>query len=101
MPFEYVRDYYKVPAEYGRRVIISGEPGIIIADRGHYIGVNLDKDKPGIIVNAHPISEVQYLDIGTPRKLTASQERYQRYRECCECFENFRAFLLYDSIKEK
>ena len=35
---DYVRRHYDVPAEIGRRVIANGEPGVIMADRGHYIG---------------------------------------------------------------
>lgn len=41
---DYVRCHYDVPAEVGRRVIGNGEPGIIMADCGHYIGVILDSD---------------------------------------------------------
>lgn len=77
--FEYVKEYYQVPAELGRKVIVYGKPGIIAADRGHYIGVNFDEDKPGIIMNCHPDSEVEYLDIGKIRKPTRSQQRYQEY----------------------
>ena len=44
--FEYVRKYYKVPAELGRRVKIDGRPGIIIEDMGNYIGVNFDDTPP-------------------------------------------------------
>lgn len=41
----YVRLHYQVPAEIGRRVIAYGKPGVILADRGHYIGVVLDEDR--------------------------------------------------------
>ncbi len=93
MSFEYVKEYYGVPAEYGRRVLVYGKPGIIAADRGHYIGVNFDSDKPGVIMNAHPTSEVEYLDMGTVRKMTRSQRRYQEYREVADCYESFAAYL--------
>lgn len=80
MAFEYVREYYKVPAEIGRRVRVDGNPGTIIADRGHYIGVNFDTAKPGNIDNCHPTWNVEYLDeIAKPREPTRSQLRYQRY----------------------
>lgn len=46
MNCEYVRAHYNVPAEIGRRVVVDGKPGIITSDRGHYIGVNFDADKP-------------------------------------------------------
>lgn len=79
MALEYVRKYYGVPAEIGRRVTVYGKPGIIAADRGNYIGVNFDKDKPSVIRNAHPTSEVVYGEMGMVRKMTRSQQRYQDY----------------------
>jgi hypothetical protein len=54
---EYVRQHYNVPAEVGRRVIANGEPGVIMANRGHYIGVILDSDPKKRIRNYHPIWE--------------------------------------------
>ena len=51
MDCPYVKEHYKVPAEIGRRVVVDGKPGIIAEDRGHYIGVNFDADKLGIIRN--------------------------------------------------
>ena len=79
MNCKYVRDYYKVPAQIGRRVRIGGNEGIIAEDRGHYIGVNLDKDKPGVIRNYHPTDGVEYLDLGKVRKLTRSQRNYRDF----------------------
>ncbi len=79
MNCEYVKQNYGVPAEIGRRVTVYGKPGIIAEDRGHYIGVNFDADKPGVIKNAHPTSEVQYHDMGEIRKQTRSQKRYGDY----------------------
>lgn len=93
---QYVRDYYGVPAEIGRRVTVYGKPGIIVADRGHYIGVNFDLDKPGRICNAHPVDGVVYMGMGKIRKMTKSQERYQKYLGCGECFGSFREFLQYE-----
>lgn len=80
MKCEYVCDYYKVPADIGRKVIVCGKPGIIAEDRGCYIGVNFDCDKPGDISNCHPTHEVDYGEMGTIRKMTRSQKRYQDYR---------------------
>lgn len=57
---DYVRRHYDVPAEIGRRVIANGEPGVIMADRGHYIGVILDSDPKKRIRNYHPTWEMQY-----------------------------------------
>ena len=79
MSCEYVRESYGVPAEIGRGVIVSGEPAIIVADRGNYIGVTFDKDKPGTIYNCHPTSEIEYGDMRPIRKMTRSQKRYQKY----------------------
>jgi hypothetical protein len=99
---EYVKKYYGVPADIGRRVLVCGKPGIIAVDRGNYIGVNFDQDKPGTISNCHPTHEVEYLEIGSIRKPTKSQARWQRYIECADCFENFLGFLRYEqSMKGK
>lgn len=97
MNCEYVQKNYNVPALIGRRVKVCGKPGIIVADRGHYIGVNFDADKPGVIKNAHPTSEVEYLGMGEVRKLTKSQERYRRYLDVGECFDSFVDFCRYDA----
>jgi len=70
---QYVCDYYNVPADISRRVIVNGEPGIIAEDRGNHIGVNFDKDKPGAIKSCHPTWKVEYGEIGQIRKLTRSQ----------------------------
>lgn len=101
MSCEYVREYYGVPAVIGRRVVVYGEPGIIAEDRGHYIGVNLDRDKPGVIVNAHPTSEVQYGEMGVIRKMTRSQARYKRFLEYGECFSTFVDFCRWDAEPER
>lgn len=79
--FQYVRDYYGVPAQLGRRVVVYGRPGVIAADRGHYIGVNFDADKPGVIRNAHPTDRVEYGEMGQIRPMTRSQRRYEAFLE--------------------
>lgn len=82
MNCEYVRNYYGVPACIGRRVIAYGKPGIIAEDRGGYIGILLDSDKPGQVNNYHPTDGIEYLDeIGTIRPMTRSQRRYREYIE--------------------
>ncbi|MFA6959928.1 MAG: hypothetical protein WC205_04155 [Opitutaceae bacterium] len=101
MSCEYVRQYYGVPAEIGRRVVVGGKPGVIAEDRGHYIGVNFDADKPGVIRNAHPTSEVQYGEIGEVRRMTKSQERYARYQRVSECFDSFIQFCYYDADRAR
>lgn len=101
MSCEYVRDYYKVPAEIGRRVIVNGKPGVIARDCGHYIGVNFDGDKPGVISHCHPTWKVEYQGMGKVRKMTRSQARYQRWLEYGDCFDNFRHFLAWDCEPER
>jgi hypothetical protein len=79
MSCEYVRKYYNVPAVIGRRIEFDGKAGIIAEDRGNYIGVNFDKDKPSAILNLHPTYKVKYLGMGKIRKMTRSQQRYKDY----------------------
>lgn len=101
MSLEYVREQYKVPAEIGRRIRMDGRPGIIIADRGHYVGVNFDADKPGVVKNCHPTWRMEYLEMGEPRPMTRSQARYRRYVEVAECFDDFLQFCRYDAQRER
>lgn len=101
MNCKYVREHYGVPAEIGRRVVVYGKRGVIAEDRGHYIGVNFDTDKPGVIHNAHPTSEVEYGKIGTIRKMTKAQSRYARWLEYGECFDNFLQFCYWDASEER
>ncbi len=75
----YAKEYYAVPADIGRRVMVNGRPGIIAKDRGHYIGVNFDDDRPGVVCNCHPAWQVEYGEIGKIRKMTRSQKRYQDF----------------------
>ena len=79
MSFEYVCDFYGVPACKGRAVVVNGQPGVIVEDRGNYIGVNLDEHKPGVIVNCHPTWKVEYGEMREIRKPTRSQQRYQDF----------------------
>lgn len=92
---EYVREHYGVPAEIGRRVTIDGRPGVITADRGHYIGVTFDDQKPNMIMNAHPTWKIEYGELGRVRPMTASQRRYQEYLDVADCYpDGFKSFLL-------
>ncbi len=95
MTCEYVNEYYGVPACVGRRIVHMGNPGIIAQDRGHYIGVNFDSDKPGVVFNVHPTDSVEYGDMGTVRvrRMTRSQKRYAEYKEFSDCYDSFAAFL--------
>ena len=101
MSCEYVKDYYNVPAEIGRKVLVDSKPGIIAEDRGHYIGVNFDSDKPGVISNCHPTWKVEYLGMGKVRALTKSQLRYKRFLEYGDGFESFIDYCKWDSNPER
>lgn len=81
MNCEYAREAYGVPAEITLMVKYKGRPGIIAEDRGNYVGVNFNADKPGHILNIHPTDPgLEYLsEKGTIRKLTRSHQRYQDY----------------------
>jgi len=75
----YIQKTYNVPAEYGRIIRFQGEQGIIIDAEGSHLKVLMDKDKPGHTVRLHPVWEVEYLGIGTPRKHSRSTQRYRDY----------------------
>lgn len=97
MSCEYVRTHYGVPACVGRRIVHRGNPGIIAEDRGHYIGVNFDSDKPGVVENVHPTDDVEYGDMGKVRTLTLtrSQRRYREYLDSpyYDAGDSFAVFL--------
>lgn len=97
MNCEYVRQYYGVPACIGRRVMVYGKHGIITEDRGNYIGVNLDTDKPGRASNYHPTDGVEYLGMGKVRKMTRSQQNYQDFlRSDCGC--TFSEWMMFKKV---
>jgi len=80
MSYEYVREYYGVPAEIGRRVEYRGRGGIIYKEGFNYVAVNFDDMKPGKTLNIHPTDpDIEYLGMGAIRKMTRSQIRYQEY----------------------
>ena len=88
MSFEYINTSYGVNACVGRRVIVDGEPGIIIGTISAHLKVNFDHLKASDISYCHPTWRVKYLEIGKVRKLTPGQKRYQEYldADCCESF---------------
>lgn len=79
--FDYIKKTYNVPAELGREILFENKrKGVIVADEGHYIGVNFYDSKPGVISSLHPTSEIEYLEtFGVIRKPTRSQQRYRDY----------------------
>lgn len=92
--FQYVCNYYGVPACYGRGVVVDGRPGIITAPRGAHIGVTFDDAKATSVSVCHPTWRVEYGEIRQPRKLTRSQRRYADYVRS-ECDLSFREWLEY------
>lgn len=95
----YAQEHYGVPACLGRRVIVDGKPGTIAQDRGQYIGVNFDHDKPGVIRNAHPTWRVQYEGMGKVRPMTRAQRRYRHWLVLRDSFKNFRDFLQHEAAR--
>ena len=83
MEFEYIKNYYKVPAEMFREVIVDGKRGVITEDKGHYIGVTFYDSKNLMPLPCHPTWKVEYLDTFNykppkPKNL-ASKIRYSHY----------------------
>ena len=94
--FEYVKDNYGVDVQIGQVIYLSGERGKIAEDRGHYLGINFDKDKPGVISNVHPTDDGLFITchIKDLRKMTRSQSNYQDYlrADCNETFAEWMGF---------
>lgn len=83
--FKYIREYYNVPAEYGREVMIGDSKGVITKDMGNYIGVvlydNVKNNKDALPY--HPTHEITYLDSFNkkPPKNKKSRQRYLDFLE--------------------
>ena len=101
MRCEYASKYYNVPADMGRRVTVDGKPGVIAEDRGAYIGVNFDEDKPQHISPCHPTWKVEYGEMGKVRPLTKAQQRYKRFLEYGDSFDSFIEFCRWDAEPER
>lgn len=101
MRFEYIHQYYGVPADFGVRVEVESKPGIIVEDRGHYIGVNFDSDPPGIIKSAHPTNNVMYGGFGKIRKVSKSKARYRRFLEYGDSFPSFLDYCRWDQCSDR
>lgn len=78
-PLDYVVQYYGVPAAIGRRVVAYGKPGIIVADRGHYIGVTLDDDPKRHVSNYHPVDGIEYGEMADKLPKPPRRTNYDRY----------------------
>ena len=83
MSFEYIKDYYKVPAEIHREVIVDGKKGVIVGAKDQYLSVSFYHLKGKFPLPCHPTWEVKYLDTfnKTPPKIKnrKSKERYNHY----------------------
>lgn len=102
MSCDYVRKHYGVPAHIGRRVIAYVKPGVIALDRGNYIGIFLDCDKPGNVNNYHPVDGIVYLEeVGKVRKPSQSPARYTRYIEYADMFDSFIDFCRWDADSDR
>jgi len=86
--FDWINKNYGVNACVGRRVIVDGEPGVIVGAKNGHIIVNFDSHKASQRDFCHPTWRVEYKDMGKVRKMTAGQKRYQEYlnSDCCESF---------------
>jgi hypothetical protein len=65
MSFEYIRNYYKVPAMTNARIKFTwcGERfGKIVGTEGHHLKVHFDDDKKTVFHILHPTWEVEYLE---------------------------------------
>lgn len=80
---------------------MNGEPGIIVKDLGHHIGVVFDKDKPTRISPAHPTWEVEYGEMGVVRKAGKGAARYQRFLDCDFWSGSFIEFCYWDAEKRR
>ena len=97
MSLEYIRNYYKVPAEVGRRVKCHDTTleGVIVSATHQYINIHFEGDKKPK-GPYHPTWNLTYLGMGTVPKTSRSAERYARYRSLSECFDSFAQFLRYE-----
>jgi hypothetical protein len=87
----YVRQHYGVPACIGRKVIAYGKPGIILEDRGHYIGVALDDDKKVRVGNYHPTDGIVYGEMADKLPKRPRRSNYDKFNndDCGLSFEEW------------
>lgn len=62
MEFQYIKEFYVVPAEMFREVIVDGEKGVITKDLGHRIGVTFYDKNDKTPLPCHPTWKVEYLE---------------------------------------
>jgi len=80
MSLSYIRDYYKVPAEVGRRVVAYGKPGIIMGAINAYIGVVLDADPTPRQRPHHPEDQIVYGDMADKLPKPPRRSNYDKFQ---------------------
>lgn len=62
--YEYIRNYYHVPAYVGVRVTTRGRTGVIVPARSmlHYVHILFDDAKHSVV--CHPTNELEYELVG-------------------------------------
>ena len=58
MSMAYIREFYKVPAKRGGRVLVNGWAGTIVGAAGQYLKVRLDGSR--VARRYHPTWRVKY-----------------------------------------
>ncbi len=100
MEFQYIKDYYNVPANMFREVTVSGEKGVITQDMGNYIGVTFYDRKNKEPFPCHPTWEVVYLETFNPKPPKNKNHRSkQRYRDFLDA-DNGQTFAEFIGVKK-
>jgi len=98
MEFDYIQSYYKVPAELHREIEFEGRKGLIVQDKGNYIGVQFYDDEKVATHSLHPTYNVVYLEsFGKPKKVK-NQRSKQRYLDYLDN-DGFGSFAEYLGIR--
>lgn len=93
--FRYINKNYGIDARIGRLIRYIGDLGVIIEDRGIYLGVNFLGTRRGLIVNVHPTYEVEYLDqVVEISKISKYEKSYNFYLTHFGKFKDFGDFCV-------
>jgi len=83
MSFEYIKKYYKVPAEEYREILLDARKGVIVGGKGQYLLVVFYDDKKLNPLPCHPTWKVEYLETFNYKppksKNHKSKERYNHF----------------------
>lgn len=92
----YASEYYNVPADMNRIVIVNCKRGVITKDMGNYIGVSFYDNATSDPSPCHPTWKVTYtdeFDYNSPvKKLSRSQKRYREFIDS-DCGHSFPEWL--------